>query len=187
MRPSVAADLFPRHGATSTAGGRPRWGSQSAGRRKSLANPAQPRRRCRPHRPWSRPSCRGIPIAAPWPGADGIRERHSLFNNSHSPAQPRYQCRGFFFAGAVMAKEAAILSTSMFVATSSPERWLGKEGTSSTPSSRSILATAARRSCPSQTAAAASKIEPLASLILSEYRRVFRMCEVKDGGWLGVQ
>jgi hypothetical protein len=69
--------------------------------------------------------------AAPWPGADGIRERHSRFNNSHSPAQPRYQCRGFFFAGAVMAKEAAILSTSMFVATSSPERWLEKEGASS--------------------------------------------------------
>jgi hypothetical protein len=27
--------------------------------------------------------------AAPWPGADGIRERQSRFNNFHGPIQPR--------------------------------------------------------------------------------------------------
>ena len=95
------------------------------------------------------------------------------------PAQPRSQCRGVFFAGVAIAMETAILSTSMFVATSWTEQRLGKEGGSSTPSKRSILATAARRLCPSQSAAVANTIEPLASLISIQYRRVFRMCEVK--------
>src|ERR1700722_19898563 len=79
------------------------------------------------------------------------------------PTQPRSQCRGFFFAAVAMAKEAAILSTSRSVA--AYWRWSGKEGASSTPSRRSILATATRQSSPSQTAAAANTIEPLASLI----------------------
>ena len=98
------------------------------------------------------------------------------------PDSPRSQCRGFFFAGAVVAKEADILSTLRVDATS--WQWSGKQGTSTTPSRRSILATAARRSSPSQAAAVASTTEPLASLIVIEYRRSFRMCEVKDKGQL---
>ena len=110
--------------------------------------------------------------AAPLHAADG--------SNS-----PRSQCRGFFFAGEVVAKETAILSTSRIDATS--WQWTEKQGASTTPSRRSILATAARRSSPSQTAAVANTIEPLASLTVIEYLWGFRMCEVKDEGQLGVQ
>ena len=91
----------------------------------------------------------------------------------------RSQCRGFFFAGVVTAKDAAILSTSIVVATSRPERWLGKEGGSATPSRRRICATAARQFSASQSAAVKSTDTPLASLISIQYRRVraFGMAE----------
>jgi hypothetical protein len=84
------------------------------------------------------------------------------------PGSARSQCRGFFFASVVLAKEADVLSPSTIDATS----WQcsGKQGASTTPSRRSILATAARRSSPSQTAAVASTTEPLASLTVIEYR-----------------
>ena len=99
------------------------------------------------------------------------------------PQLARSQCRGFFFAGAVVANEAVILSTSRIDATS--WQWSGTQGASTTPSRRSILATAARRSSPSQTAAVASTAEPLASLIIIEYWWAFRMCELKDEDQLG--
>jgi hypothetical protein len=123
-------------------------------------------------------ACQGLATLAP------IMLRRSL--SGVWPLGPRSQCRGFYFAGVVMTKGAAILSTSILVATSSPERF-GTEGASSTPWRRSIFATAARRSSPSQTAAVANTIEPLVSLILIEYRWDFRMCEVKDWGQFGVQ
>jgi hypothetical protein len=85
-------------------------------------------------------------------------------------------------------REAAILSASKMDAAS--WRWTGKQGVSTTPSRRSSLATAACRSCPSQTAAVAnaidrSRISAGFSHVRSEGRGphpspVKRACSVKD-------
>jgi len=37
--------------------------------------------------------------AAPWPGADGIRERESRFNNFRGPNPASVKSRGFFLSG----------------------------------------------------------------------------------------
>jgi hypothetical protein len=60
------------------------------------------------------------------------------------------------------------------------ERWLGEEGSLLHPVEPQYLSDRSAPITSVQTATAASTIEPSASLILSEYRRVFRMCEVKD-------
>jgi hypothetical protein len=78
-----------------------------------------------------------------------------------TPAYRRPQCRGFFFAGVLMAKEAP----SKFVAKSGSGEWNGQDGASINPSSRSIFATAMRRSSPSQHAPVANTTEPLAPFI----------------------
>jgi hypothetical protein len=75
-----------------------------------------------------------------------------------------------------MAKAAA----SKFVAKSGAGKRKGQEGASITPSSRSIFATAMRRSSPSHSASVANTIEPLASFTWIEYRRIFRICELKN-------